>query len=115
MRHQRLLARFGFLFSVVSLIDEAFSFKDLMLLGRANEVGEEVGSCSESSSRGADVGGGPRDAIDMDDCDESDRREGESSTGIAGIGDARSLTLERFVVDNRGLWTADGFGLPCTL
>ena len=122
MRHQRFDARLALFFSgfasvIVSVTVAAFCRKDLTLLVREIEDSEEDGGRTGSSSRGADVGAevgaGPRDVLD--DCEESERNDGEGSMGVAGIGEDRSSTPVRFAADNRGLCTADGMGLPCTL
>lgn len=104
MRHHRSLARLGLLLSgYASATAEAFSFKDLRLLVREIDASEEDEGRVGPSSRGADVGAGPREALD--DCDESDCRDGKSgcSTGVGGIGRARSSVMVRFDADSRGL------------
>lgn len=75
----------------------ALSFKDRILLVRDNDSvpADEGGSRSESVSfnLGADVGAGPRDVEGIESCEESDRIDGESSVGVEGMGDPRSLLL----------------------
>ena len=93
----------------------AFCRNDFTLFGRdTDEREEDGGRIGDSSSRGADVGAGvaalPREVID--DSDERDRRDGEGSIGVAGMGEDRSSTLVAFAADIRGLCTADGMGLP---
>jgi hypothetical protein len=63
---------------------------------------------SVSRARGADVGAGPRCDEGMVSWDENDRVDGQSSLGEEGIGDPRSLVLERFSAEMRGLCIADG-------
>jgi hypothetical protein len=63
---------------------------------------------SVSGARGADVGAGPRCAEGMVSCEENDRVDGELSLGVEGIGDPRSLVLDRFSAEICGLCIADG-------
>jgi hypothetical protein len=118
IRHQRLLARFDLFFS--GLASDAFSLNDplmdFMLLGRGvdADVGDEE-AFWEGSSRGAEVGAIAGETFEERDWDENDLVEGESSVGVAGIGDPRPAPLGRLTVDIRGLCTADGFGVLCML
>ena len=116
MRHQRLLARFslldllllsGFTSDAFSLIDP---LSDLRLFGRDVDVANET-FCA--SSRGAEVGAMVGDRFE--ERDENDCTDGESSVGVAGIGDPRPVPFERLTLDIRGLCTADGLGVPCVL
>ena len=77
MRHQRLLGRFGLRFNGLAsaMVEDAFALSERKLFG----LGDAIDLLS--SSRGAEVGAGPLDA--MDDCEESDRTEGESNAGDA--------------------------------
>ena len=114
MRHQRLLARFclfflsGFASAAFSLSDPLIDFK---LFGRDVDVGDPVAFCA--SSRGADVG--PAVGHGLDDWDESDCTDGESSVGMPEGDDPCSVTLDRLTPDTRGLCTADRLGVPCML
>lgn len=119
MRHQRFVVRLdlffkGFASVIVSVTVAAFCRSDLTLLGRDADERDEDGGRAESSSRGADVGAeagaGPREVIE--DSEESDRREGEGSVGVAGTGEDLSLTVVGLAADIRGLCEADGIGLP---
>ena len=120
MRHHLLFAFFdlrrrGF----ESAIDEAFSdarsFSDRILFVRDRDsppfplpVDEAICDGSGSCTRGADVGAGPRDADGMVSCEDNDRVDGESSVGVDGVGDRRSIWLGRLSADIRGLCIADG-------
>jgi len=114
MRHHRFVERFGFRFRSLRLPNEAaFDLTDRALLalddGKAGETGCKL------SSRGTGRGGSSFDAND-----EREEREGleasKTGEGTADDGrDDRSLGALRFDVDILGLWTADGFGLPCRL
>jgi len=99
--------------NLFSAIDGAIDFIERDLGGR-DEVGDSVGGCSDPSSRGAEVGAGPR-SDPSDEPEDSDDADRESRTGEgrkAGVGEGRSLVLLRFEADMSGLWTAEGFGLP---
>lgn len=119
MRHHLLLAFLdlrlkGLASAIEAALSVAFSFRDRKLFVLDNSPsgdGEDgVGGWSESvsSCRGAEVGGGPLDVEGRESREESDRIDGESSAGVEGLGDVRSLVLTRLVVDMRGLWIADG-------
>jgi hypothetical protein len=122
MRHQRFVVRLARLFNgfasvMVSETVAALCLNDLTLFGRDIDEREDDGGRIDSSSRaadvGAEVGAGPREVID--DCDERDRTDGVASVAVAELSDGRSSTPGRFADDIRGLCTADGIGLPCTL
>jgi hypothetical protein len=118
MRHQRFVARLarflsGFTSCIVSLTLAAFCLNDLTLFGRDADESDEDGGLGDSSSRGADVGAevgaGPREVLE--DIEENDRKEGDGSTGVAGMGEEFSSMPGGLDVDIRGLCTADCAGL----
>jgi hypothetical protein len=119
MRHHLLLPFFALrLKELASLMDAAFSwalsFSDRMLIVRDKDavpvLADEGGNWRESVSdvRGADVGAGPRCVDAVVSWEENDRVDGESSLGVEGTGDPRSLVLERLSAEMRGLCIADG-------
>lgn len=117
MPHHLLLAFFdlrlrGFDSAIEAAFSEALSFSDRRLLVRDSPSvsDDDGGSRSKfvSGSRGADVGAGPLDVVAIDSCEENDRIDGESSVGVEGTGDPRSLVAGRLILDMRGLCTADG-------
>ena len=90
-----------------SVIEGVLDFTNLAVRG-LDDVGD-AGGCTAASSRGADVGGRPREespeALDDKDEEDGENISGEDSVEVAG--DCRSLTLPKFEVEI--------LGLPCTL
>jgi len=88
----------------LSAIDGAIDFIERDLGGR-DEVGDSVGGCSAPSSRGAEVGAGPRNEPndEPEDSDEADRESRIGEGRKAGVGEERSFMLLRFEVDISGL------------
>ena len=87
-----------------SVIEGAFDFTDLAVRG-LDDVGDADGGCTVASSRGADVGGRPREespeAPDDKDEEDGENISGEDSVEVAG--DCRSLMLPKFEVEILGL------------
>lgn len=86
-----------------SVIEGALDFTNLAVRD-LDDVGD-AGGCTAASSRGADVGGRPREEFPEapDDKDEEDGENisGEDSVEVAG--DCRSLILPKFEVEILGL------------
>lgn len=106
----------------MSAIEEAFSdarsLSDRILLVRDNDssplplpfltsLADATCDGSDSDSRGADVGAGPREGGILS-CEDSDRDDGESSVDAVDTPDPRSIWLGRLSVEMRGLCMADG-------
>ena len=86
-----------------SVIEGTFDFTDLAVRG-LGDVGDADRGCTAASSRGADVGGRPRESPEAPD--DKDEEDGESISGedtVEVVGDCRSLMLPKFEVEILGL------------
>lgn len=123
MPHHLLLAFFdlrlsGFDSAIDAAFSVALSFSDrrLFVRDRLSVSAAEGGNRRElvsNGSGGADVGAGPLVVDAIESCDENDLIDGESSVGVDGTGDARPLVPGKFMLDIRGLCTADGTAEGC--